>query len=129
MQLKMCLCSNIKCKLFLKLITISGRVDLCSSSWTYDLRLLSIGFTTKGKTRIEDEEYQEKHLTVNVLFMFMFMLCLWKLPVNIKCWNMAEELRISCLFYQPAQLFFSNCTYFIFCFMWFLMVFYTPILP
>ena len=52
-----------------KLITISGHVNLCSSSWTYNLRLLSIGFTRKGKTRIEDEEYQKKHLTVNVLFM------------------------------------------------------------
>lgn len=88
-----------------KLIIISGRVDLCSSSWTYDLRLLSTGFTTKGKTRIEDEEYQEKHLTVNVLFMFVFMLCLWKLPVNIKCWNIAEEL-------QDFLLILSTCTTF-----------------
>lgn len=34
-----------------KLIIILGYVNLCSNSWTHGLRLLSIGFTEKGKTK------------------------------------------------------------------------------
>ena len=91
-----------------KLITISGHVNLCSSSWTYNLRLLSIGCIRKGKTRIEDEEYQKKHLTVNVLFMS-------GMKTTSQQHKMLEHSRGT-----PAYIayiinlynFFLNCTYF-----------------